>query len=97
MALHDVHLFATVRVKVRGIDAADHNDACQRAEEFLNIHWLLDRAMGSSDATMEIGEVEYADELTGFLVDEWGDPEHERSRFYDTSQGGTTGKVSSKN
>ena len=52
---HDVHIYATVRVKVCGVEADTPQEAAKKADEQTDLHAVL-------------GEM-YAEEVTSFLVD----------------------------
>jgi len=77
----DVHVYPVARVKITGIEAYSHEAAIKQAEQ-TDFHELLrnEPKAGSSD-------IEYAEEIAGFLVDEPDDPEHERSVIYDVFEG----------
>lgn len=75
---HHVHVYATVRVKV-AVDADDHVQAMRRADHLLFNNGFAVRLTPNADAVVD---AEYADEVTGYLVDEADDPEHLRSRSY---------------
>jgi hypothetical protein len=65
-----VHIYATYRDVVR-VEAENHDQAMRKAVE----KW---RPSGH-----DCDAFEFADEITGYLVDEVGDDEYERSRAYD--------------
>ncbi len=73
---YDVHIYPIVRVKVFGVEADSQVEAIKKAETVFDFDQLLNHYY--SDV-----EVEYADDIDGFLVDEQGDERHERSQFYD--------------
>jgi hypothetical protein len=73
MTKYHVHVYPVFRVLVRDIEADSPEDACQKAETSIN--WY----------DLDEYHPEYADEITGFLVDEDGDTEHERSTRYDAN------------
>jgi hypothetical protein len=60
-----------VRVPVRGIVADSHEDAIEQATDSVDL-----------DTLFQHPEYEYADEITGYLVDEEDDPEYTRSTSY---------------
>lgn len=75
---HHVHVYAVVRIKL-AVTAADHFDAMKRADSIMTdsnypLRLLL--------AGPQVLDAEPADEISGYLVDETGDPQFERSRFY---------------
>jgi hypothetical protein len=84
---YDVHIYAVVRVKVPGVEAESQTDAIEQAEEQVDFNALFDSRRFSLYPGIEC--VEYADETSGYLVDEEGDEEHDRSSFYkyDTNRG----------
>jgi len=82
MATHDVHVYAVVRVKLPGIDSVDHLDAINKAVDQLDLHETFDR-MPVSDP--RVSEMEYADEIAGYLVDDTEDRDYEDSTFHTLS------------
>lgn len=58
--LHNVHIFAVVRVEVRNVEAQSHVEAIIQAEAMENLHVRLNRG----------NDQEYTEEITCFLVDE---------------------------
>ena len=76
---YDVHVYVLVRVKVLDIDAKSQEEAIRRVHDHVNQSDLLNRSYPLSNAE----RVEFVDEITEYLVDEHGDEEHERSRFYE--------------
>jgi len=62
MPKYDVHIYAVVRVPIRGVDAKSPEEAVKKVDEEVNLHEILDR-----------GIVEYAEDITEYLVDEVGD------------------------
>ena len=77
---YNVHVYLVVRVLVPDVEADSQAEACEKAEEAWDWVHLL-RSYGDDFGP----EVEYADEITGFLVDEDGDTEHQRSASYDAN------------
>ena len=59
MPKYDVHIYAVVRVPIRGVDAKSPEEAVKKVDEEVNLHEILDR-----------GIVEYAEDVTEYLVDE---------------------------
>ena len=78
MSKYTVHLYPIVRVTVRDVEAASQVEAIKKAEEMVDLHKLFANLAGHN-----VYSIEYADDLDGFLVDEDGDPDHERSTYYD--------------
>jgi len=73
MKRYDVHIYPIVRVKVSGVEADNQVEAIKKAEQIIDLHSLLDRD----------DEIEYAEDIDCFLVDEEGDEEYQKSRWYD--------------
>lgn len=78
---HDVHLYATVRVKVTGVEASDAQEAMGKALRLANLRQVFD--LGHVESA-HIAEVQYAEEVTRYLVDHYiGDrPNLECLHFY---------------
>jgi len=66
---YDVHVYFEVRVKLKGVKAFSQRDAINKAER-------------KFDAYNYLCNMAEDERITGFLVDEAGDPEHQRTRFY---------------
>ena len=66
-----VHCYVEVRVPV-WVEAESHAEACKKAFLDTDFHQLLNQ-----------GDIEFAEDYHGFLVDEEGDEEYNNSRFYD--------------
>jgi hypothetical protein len=86
---YDVTVYAVARVKVVGIEAENREDAIRQVQ-LIDLDYVLQkgRVFVSADdqqadvlRTFDIDYVAYADDLTGFLIDEEGDCE--RSFAYD--------------
>ncbi|WIW89938.1 hypothetical protein K3M67_06565 [Sphingobium sp. V4] len=75
---HFVHVYAVIRVKV-AVDARDHHSAMKTADDLLFANGLAVRLVPAAQTVLE---AEYAEEVTGYLVDEAGDDEFVRSRSY---------------
>jgi hypothetical protein len=71
MSKYDVHIYAVTRIKYEGIEASSQREAIEKAEEIFHPADVLDPRNS-----------EFADEFAGFLVDEVGDLEHNKSCFY---------------
>jgi len=76
---YNVHVYVTVRVKVLDVEANSPEEAIKRVRDHVNLNDLMNRSHPLSN----VEDVEFVDEITGYLVDEQGDEEHERSRFYE--------------
>ena len=76
---YNVHVYVIVCVKVLDIEAKNQREAIKRVHDHVNLNDLLNRTHPLSN----VKHVEFGDEITGYLVDEQGDEEHERSRFYE--------------
>lgn len=72
MAKYRVHIYATVRVPVEIEEAENHQQAIEAAKAV------------DLDTLLQHPEFEYAEEITGFLVDEDGDADYIKSRSYDS-------------
>ncbi len=70
--LHNVHIYAIVRVKVSNIEAENHAEAIKKAEDMIDLNGLFNRG----------SDQEFADDIDCFLVDEVGDEEFNHSRWY---------------
>ena len=91
-----VHVYYVVRSKV-GVLANDHEEAMKKADEMLpDIHKRLEfstcgcvntqRDIASDHKNLPIHfDTESAEEVTGYMVDEVGDEQYERSVSYDAS------------
>ena len=69
----DVHLFPVVRLKVPGVLASSHVEAVERALEQVGAE--LQECLASSG-------VEYAEEISHYLVDVAGDSDYLQSRWF---------------
>jgi hypothetical protein len=75
---HFVHVYATVRVKL-AVTAASHEDAMRAADEALFARGFGVRLIPTAEGALD---ADYAEEVTGYLVDEAGDAEYLRSANY---------------
>ena len=80
---YNVHVYVTVRVRVLDVEATSQEEAIKRVRDHVNLNDLMNRSHPLSN----VEDVEFVDEITGYLVDEQGDETHERSRFYDAGTG----------
>jgi len=69
---HTVWVFTTVGVKFTDVEADSQVEAVKRVEAEADFHALLDR-----------DNVEWAEEIINYHVDEENDTEYERSHWYD--------------
>lgn len=69
--LYNVHLFPVVRLKVTAVDAMFHIEAVEKAVAQTDLY-----------AECESTNLEYAEELSHFLVDVAADPEFENSQWF---------------
>ena len=76
---YDVHAYCVVRVKVKDIEADSQEQAITRATNSVSFNLILDQA---GDPEEPIRSVEFDDDFVGYLVDERGDEQFEKSRFY---------------
>jgi hypothetical protein len=81
---YNVHLYAVVRVKVNDVEAESQTEAIDKAGSMVNFNSLLD----ASRPSRVVEYVEYADEVNTALVDEQGDEDYERSKFYKIGEKG---------
>ena len=79
MPEYHVHLYPIVRVLVRDVEAESQVEAIKKAEKLVNLTRLFDHVRFDPP----VAYVEFADDTDGFLVDEEGDVEHERSTWYE--------------
>lgn len=84
---YDVHIYASVRVKVYGVEAATQAEAIEKACSLADGDFLgmfpdctPEEENSVPDGTVASGG--YAEDITGFLVDQCGDEEYEHSRSY---------------
>ena len=76
----DVHLYAVVRVKVSGVEAASHEAAVEQAINDTDVY-----------ACIPGPDTEFADEYSHFLVDVVGDEDNDESKwFYSLDQPSTS-------
>jgi hypothetical protein len=75
---HFVHIYTVIRVKV-AVDAKDHLSAMITADDLVFANGLAVRLTPNADAVLD---AEFAEEVTGYLVDEAGDDGFVRSRAY---------------
>ena len=73
---YDVHIYATVRVKVCGVEANSQKEAIAKAEEQTDLYETIGNCPGA----------DYAEEITGFLVDQEGDEEYRHTRSYNANK-----------
>ena len=71
---YEVHVYATFRVKVEGVEAPDPKAACRLATKRVD----FDRYNGPN--------FEWSDDITDYLVDYENDPEYEQSQFFTPAQ-----------
>ena len=71
---YKVHIFPVVRVTFPGIEAGSQVEAIKKAEAEADFDGLFAR-LGDN--------VDYADDIDCFCVDEENDPHYERSTWYD--------------
>ncbi|WP_328276156.1 hypothetical protein [Sphingobium sp.] len=77
-APHFVHVYATVRVKV-AVNATDHESAMRAADKALFAKGFGVRLIPTAEGALD---AEYAEEVTGYLVDEAGETDYLRSANY---------------
>jgi hypothetical protein len=86
---HYVHIYASVRVKI-AVDADSHAEAIAAATDHFSSsgHALLNRYVRDERQVTETPQVvhtEYADDISGYLVDEAGDDDFQRTRNYEAN------------
>ena len=72
MPKYDVHVYAVFRVLVRNVEADSQEGACERTDVAANF------------IGFEQPGLEYANDISGFLVDEVGDESLANSHFYNS-------------
>lgn len=75
---HFVHVYAVIRVKV-AVYAPNHRSAMEAADQQLFAEGFGVHLTPTADAVLD---AEYAQDVTGYLVDELGDDEFLRSATY---------------
>lgn len=75
---HFVHVYAVIRAKV-AVNAHDHRAAMEAADEVLFSNGF---AVRFTPKKLAVLDVDYAEEVTAYLVDEADDEEYARSRNY---------------
>jgi len=75
---YNVHLFATVRLKIDNIDAEDQKEAIKKAINGTDLNLILNRSTSFDGCSC----VEWEDEITQAIVDEVGDLDHENTMFW---------------
>ena len=78
MPKYNVHLFATVRVKVKDVEAESQSEAVREAQENVDLYHVFDGQVYNNP----VESVEWTEEITEVLVDEVGDVEYSRSAWY---------------
>lgn len=83
MPRHDVHILAVTRVKVRGVEAETDKAAIHKAMKSVDLHDLLSRSeVGHGRLPAHVEDIEWNEEVVGYLVDHEGDEEFETSTYY---------------
>lgn len=80
---YDVHLYVTCRVKVSDVEAESQEEAIEKAEQQMRWEHLPQMEEPTHVDFTGVRWCGAADEITGALVDEHGDEDHERSRHYE--------------
>lgn len=75
---HYVHVYTTIRIKVV-VNASDHRAAMRAADAVV---FAERHAVGLIPVDPVVVDVDYAEDVTEYLVDEADDPTFERSRCY---------------
>ena len=76
---YNVHLYAVVRVKVVDVEASSQEEAIAKAEDSVLLGRILNHERGLPD---NVECTEYAEEVVRYLVDEEGDEEYDKSKWY---------------
>lgn len=79
---YDVHIFPIVRIKIGGIEARTQAEAIERAINAVDLSGLFRGLQQPLRGDILLLDTEYADEISHALVDEAGDEEHEKSKWY---------------
>jgi hypothetical protein len=83
MTMYDVTLNAVVNVRVPGVEAPTQEAAIEGALDRIDLYSLLDRRK----PTPRVEFTSYAEEISEALVDEAGDVEYEKSRWFIWQEG----------
>lgn len=75
---HFVHVYATIRVKI-AVSAQNHDEAIVAADHLLFGNGLGVRLVPTGEGILD---ADYAEEVTGYLVDVAGDADYRLSRSY---------------
>ena len=75
---YNVTLQAVVNVRVPGVEAATQQEAISAALDKVDLYSLLER----KKPTPKVDFIEYAEEIHEALVDEVGDEEYDKSRWF---------------
>ena len=84
--LHDVHIYAIVRIKVEGVEATTHEEATDKAYEIVQND--LDDVLNDKNFRRlppQVKDIEYADGVDGFLVVEPGDAAGDKDTWHNKS------------
>lgn len=76
---YDVHLYPVVRVKVPDIEADSHREAVKRARNRVDLDRQLSLTIHDG---IHVLDIEYAEDLAYYLIDEVGGANHARSAWY---------------
>lgn len=86
MKKYNVHLYAVVRVLVKDVDASNQTSAMNKARKKVwnDLYDVFSSPPGRGEfQDRGINQIEFAEEIEGYLVDEVGDEEYKNSHFYD--------------
>jgi len=90
---YNVHQYAVIRIKVSNITAESQREAMDKADEEISPHLL---SLGCLDEAVDfapfIEHIEPAEEVVGYLVDEVGDEEYEKTTLYGANKEVDKGK-----
>lgn len=81
---YDVHIYTITRVKFEGIpESVGAPEAAVRyVEEHADLHSAVQRPGPVAAGEMEAADVEFAEEVMGYLVDQQNDPDFSRSQVF---------------
>ena len=90
---YHVHIYTSVRVRVANVDADSPMEACETAKASVDFDRLLDKDFVSGDERYSppsglptVTDVEWADVIHEYMVDQDGDREYENTVTISTDQ-----------
>lgn len=95
MPIYDVHLYATIHLKVKNVDANSQSEAVRLAQKLDYMEVLTqDICQFKCDSNQHLEYTDFADEITDVLVDEMGDEDYTNSHWYDADGNFVQGEIS---